>query len=69
MVLSAEKVASKHGTTARVRKRDQKKFEMTKKTMTDLLRHIQTIVIVLKKNLGNRKRTFSEIRKDEGQAF
>ncbi len=59
----AEKVGSKYEIMARLLKRDWKEVGMAKKTMTDLIRHIQPVVTVFKKKPGNRAKTFSDIGK------
>lgn len=68
-VLSAEKIGSEHETIARLLKRDWKVVEMAKQTMTDLIRRIQPVVTVLKKQPGNRSRTLSDLEKYWRLAF
>ena len=62
-MLLAEIIGSKLETMGRLLKKDWKAVRMAKKTMTDLIWRIQSVVTALKKNSGNRSRMLSNIEK------
>lgn len=62
-MLLAEIIDSKYETMARLLKKDWKAVEMAKKTMMDLIRCIQFVVIALKKNFGNRSKILLDKKK------
>ena len=68
-MLLAEIISFKYETMARFLKRDWKAVEMAKKTMIDLIRHIQPVMTALKKNFGNWSKTLSDKKNYWGQAF
>ncbi len=61
-VLSPEKMGYEDKDRARLLKRDWKSVGMAKKTMTDLVYHLQLVVSALKKNPGNRSSTLVVIK-------
>lgn len=63
-ILSIKIIGIKHKTMASFLKKDWKTVGMGKETITDLIRCIQTIIMVLKKNSSNRLKTLSDIEKN-----
>lgn len=62
-VLAAETIGCKYKTIAKNLKRDRKIVQMAQKMIIDLVKHIQPIVITLKKNSSNWFKTVSNIEK------
>ncbi len=58
-----------HKNMARLLQRDWQSVGMAKKTMTDLVCHLQPVVTAWKKNSGNRSSTFVAIKQYWGQAL
>lgn len=52
-ILLSKSISFKYKTIAKPLNRDWKIVEIAKKTITDLIGHIQLIVMVLKKNFDN----------------
>ncbi len=68
-VLLAERMGYEHKDMTRLLQRDWQSVGMAKKTMTDLILHLQPAVTVLKKNLGNRSCTLVAIKQYWEQAL
>ncbi len=62
-MLSVEKVGSKQENMARLLRKDWKEVGIAKEMKNDLIRHIQPVITVLKKNPNNRAKTLLDLEK------
>lgn len=59
----AEIISSKYEIIVKLPKKDRKVIRIAKETITNVIAHIQLVMIALKKNSGNWLKTLPNIRK------